>query len=141
MTTAEINTNNNEKANMILELYKIFDSHRDSRLWFLDELDANSYDDYLHKYKGYTIERSHFTAICSFFELSGVFMNNGLLDPNIYFDIFNPGPFWHKAKPIVEGMREKRHYIYENFESLNEKRSKWTKKRDKEHHKDKENKI
>ena len=34
------------KANIILELYKIFDSHRDSRLWVLDELDADSYEDY-----------------------------------------------------------------------------------------------
>ena len=30
------------KANIILELYKIFDSHRDSRLWILDELDVDS---------------------------------------------------------------------------------------------------
>ncbi len=35
-----------DKADMILELYKIFDSHRDSRLWVLDELDVNNYEDY-----------------------------------------------------------------------------------------------
>jgi hypothetical protein len=121
----------NNREHMILELYKIFDSHRESRLWFLDELDADSYEDYLQKYKGRTTERSHFTAICSFFELSGVFMSRGLLDPDLYFDVFNPGPFWHKAKPIVEGMREKRPFIYENFENLNDRRSKWTKTREK----------
>jgi hypothetical protein len=124
------------KANIILELYKIFDSHRDSRQWVLDELDIHSYGDFQQKYKGRTTERSHFTAVCSFFELSGVFMNRGLLDPDIYFDIFNPGPFWHKVKPIIEGMREKRPFIYENFENLNNKRSKWTKKREIEHDKD-----
>ena len=124
------------KANIILELYKIFDSHRDSRLWVLDELDARSYEDFKQKYKGHTSERSHFTAICSFFELSGVFMNHGLLDPDLYFDIFNPGPFWHKTKPIVEGMREKRPYIYENFEILNDKRNTWTKKRENENEND-----
>ena len=122
-----------DKANMILELYKIFDSHRDGRIWVLDELDVSSYEDYQQKYEGHVSERSYFTAICSFFELSGVFMNRGLLDPDIYFDVFNPGPFWHKVKPIVEGMREKRPYIYENFEILNDKRSKWAKKREKEH--------
>lgn len=37
-------------TNLILELYKIYDGHRDSRLWFLDELDANSYKDYHKKY-------------------------------------------------------------------------------------------
>jgi hypothetical protein len=122
-----------DKANMILELYKIFDSHRDGRIWVLDELDASSYEDYQQKYKGHVSERSYFTAICSFFEMSGVFMNRGLLDPDLYFDVFNPGPFWHKVKPIVEGMREKRPYIYENFEILNNKRSKWAEKREKEH--------
>ena len=40
------------KANIILELYKIFDSHRDSRLWILDELDVVSYEDFQQKYKG-----------------------------------------------------------------------------------------
>ena len=42
--------------------------------------------------------------------------------------MFNPTPFWNKAKPIVEGMRTKRPHIYENFESLNNKRLSWTKK-------------
>ena len=43
--------------------------------------------------------------------------------------MFNPTPFWEKAKPIVEGMRNKRPHIYENFELLNNKRVSWTKKR------------
>ncbi len=125
-----MSTTYNSKVNTILDLYKINDSHRDSRLWFLDELDANSYADYQEKYSGASIEKSHFIAVCSFFELSGVLMNHGLIDIDLYFDIFNPSPFWHKAKPIVEGMREKRPHIYENFEILNNKRSIWTKKRD-----------
>ena len=37
-------------VNIILELYKIYDEHRDSRLWFLDELDANNYKEYHEKY-------------------------------------------------------------------------------------------
>ena len=44
--------------------------------------------------------------------------------------IFNPTPFWNKAKPIIEGMRSKRSDShYENFESLNTKRLSWKKKR------------
>jgi hypothetical protein len=67
--------------------------------------------------------------VCGFFELSGVLLSHGLIDPDLYFDIFNPSPFWHKARPIVDGMREKRPHIYENFEILNNKRKNWTKKR------------
>ena len=77
------------------------------------------------------MERSHFIAVCGFFELSGVLLKHGLIDENLYFDIFNPTPFWNKAKPIVEGMRSKRSdpFYYENFESLIVKRLSWKKKR------------
>ena len=125
-----MSTADNSKANIILDLYKINDSHRSSRLWFLDDLDANSYEDYQKKYSKSSIEKSHFIAVCGFFELSGVLLNHGLIDPDLYFDIFNPTPFWHKAKPIIEGMRTKRPHIYENFEILNNKRSVWKKERD-----------
>ena len=121
----------NNQASLILDLYKIYDTHRDSRLWFLDELDAISYKEYHEKYSGTSKERSHFIAVCGFFELSGTLISHGLITADIYFDIFNPTPFWLKAKPIIEGMREKRPFIYENFELLNEMKLKWAKRRTK----------
>ena len=123
----------NAKSNNVdtlLNLYQMYDDHRNARLWFLDGLDAAHYDEYTQKYSGASFERSHFIAICGFFELSGVLVNNGLVDQNLYFEIFNPTPFWNKAKPIIEGMRSKRsdsHY-YENFESLDSKRLSWKKR-------------
>lgn len=116
-------------VNIILDLYKIYDGHRNSRLWFLDELDADSYKQYHENYSATSEGKSHFIAVCGFFELSGTLVSHGLINPDIYFDIFNPTPFWHKAKPIVEGMRETRPYIYENFEALSEQRNNWKKKR------------
>ena len=116
-------------VNIILDLYKIYDGHRESRLWFLDELDANNYKEYHEKYTPTSEGKSHFIAVCGFFELSGTLLSHGLVNPDIYFDIFNPTPFWLKAKPIVEGMRETRPHIYENFEMLVENRNKWKKKR------------
>ena len=106
---------------ILIKLYKIYDSHRDAILWFLEELDVDSYDEYIQKYGGSSIQRSYFIAVCGFFELSGVIINHRMIDPDIYFDMFNPTPFWEKAKPIVEGMRRKRPHIYENFEILNNK--------------------
>ena len=116
-------------VNIILELYKIYDEHRDSRLWFLDELDACNYKEYHEKYSADSKEKSHFIAVCGFFELSGTLISHGLINPDIYFDVFNPSPFWHKAKPIVNGMRETRPHIYDNFEMVSEKRNNWKKKR------------
>jgi hypothetical protein len=116
-------------TDILLTLYKIYDSHRDSILWFLEDLDANNYEEYLTKYPGTSTGRSHFIAVCGFFELSGVLVRYGRIDENLYFDVFNPTPFWAKAKQIVKEMRNKRPYIYENFELLNNKRLNWTKSR------------
>jgi hypothetical protein len=113
----------------LLKLYQIYDDHRNARLWFLDGLDATNYNEYNEKYSGASMERCHFVAVCGFFELSGTLVNHGLIDQDLYFDIFNPTPFWNKARPIIEGMRIDRPYIYENFESLNSKRLTWKKER------------
>ena len=123
------NPKKTDNTDTLLKLYQIYDNHRNAILWFLEELEANDYEEYLEKYSGASTERSHFIAVCGFFELSGVLVSYGLIDQNLYFDIFNPNPFWNKAKPIVEGMRTKRPHIYENFELLNNKRLSWTKKR------------
>ena len=61
----------------------------------------------------------------------GTLISHGLIPADIYFDIFNPSPFWLKAKPIIEGMRETRPHIYENFEDLTEKRTNWKEKNQK----------
>ena len=127
----------NLKANntdTLLKLYQIYDDHRNARLWFLDGLDASNYNEYNEKYSGASMERCHFIAVCGFFELSGVLVNRGLLDQNLYFEIFNPTPFWNKAKPIIEGMRSKKSdpFYYENFELLNSNRLSWKKKRSKQ---------
>jgi hypothetical protein len=118
-----------DNTDTLLKLYQTYDNHRNAILWFLEVLDASDYKEYLEKYSGASMERSHFIAVCGFFELSGVLLNHGLIDQELYFEMFNPTPFWNKAKPIVEGMRTKRPHIYENFELLNNKRLRWTKKR------------
>ena len=121
--------NKSNNVDTLLKLYQIYDDHRNARLWFLDGLDAADYDEYKEKYSGASMERCHFVAVCGFFELSGTLVSHGLIDQDLYFEIFNPSPFWNKAKPIVEGMRSKRPHIYENFESLNSERLSWKEKR------------
>jgi hypothetical protein len=115
----------------LLNLYNIYDDHREAVLWFLEEFEANSYEEYVEKYSGASVGRSHFVTVCGFFELSGVLISHKMIDQNLYFDMFNPTPFWQKAKFVLEGMRIKRPHIYENFEALNDRRLKWTKLRKK----------
>jgi hypothetical protein len=121
----------NDDVDALFSLYEIYDRNRDSALWFLEDFNAKSYQEYKQKYQGTTKDRCHFIRVCGFFELSGTLVKRGLIDANLYFDVFNPTPFWQKAKPIIEGMRETRPFIYENFEFLNQMKLKWAQKRTK----------
>ena len=123
--------NNALNTQTLFNLYNIYDNHREAVLWFLEEFEANSYEEYVEKYSGASVGRSHFVTVCGFFELSGVLISHKMIDQNLYFDMFNPIPFWQKAKFVLEGMRIKRPHIYENFEALNDRRLKWTKLRTK----------
>ena len=116
-------------SDTLLGLYELYDRHRDAILWFLEEFDANTYDEYTQRYSGTSAGRSYFISVCGFFELSGVLIEHGMIEEDLYFDMFNPTPFWEKAEKIVRGMRNKRPHIYENFELLNKKRERWRKKR------------
>ena len=121
----------NQNVEALFSLYNIYDRSRDSFLWFLEDFNVKSYPEYKQKYHGMSKDRSQFIRVCGFFELSGTLVKRQLIDPNLYFDVFNPTPFWNKASPIIEGMRQTRPFIYENFERLNQMKIKWSKKRPK----------
>ena len=40
-------------SDILIKLYRIYDSHRDAILWFLEELDVDSYEEYIQKYGGF----------------------------------------------------------------------------------------
>jgi hypothetical protein len=121
----------NDDVDALFSLYEIYDRNRDSVLWFLEDFKAKNYEEYKQKYHGTTKDRCHFIRVCGFFELSGTLVKRQLIDANLYFDVFNPTPFWQKAKPVIEGMRETRPFIYENFELLNQMKLTWAQKRTK----------
>ena len=43
-------------SDILIKLYRIYDSHRDAILWFLEELDVDSYEEYIQKYGGFSIQ-------------------------------------------------------------------------------------
>ena len=121
----------NKDVDTLFSLYEIYDRNRESFLWFLEDFTAKNYEEYKRKYHGTSKDRCHFIRVCGFFELSGTLVKRGLIDSNLYFDVFNPTPFWQKSKSVIEGMRETRQFIYENFELLNEMKVKWARARGK----------
>jgi len=116
-------------ADVLLQLYQIYDRNREALLWFLHDLTVKDYSEYRAKYAGTSKERVSFTSVCGFFELAGVLVGRRLLGADLFFDVFNPTPYWERAKPIVEGMRKARPHIYENFERLDAQRRQWAEKR------------
>ena len=117
------------EADVLLQLYQIYDRNREALLWFLHGLTAKDYPEYRAKYAGTSRERVSFTSVCGFFELAGVLVHRKLLSADLFFDVFNPAPYWERAKTIVEGMRKARPHMYENFERLEAERSRWAEKR------------
>lgn len=113
----------------LLRLYEIYDRNRQALLWFLHDLRANDYADYRAKYSGTSKERAAFTSVCGFFEVAGVLVSRNLLSQDLFFEVFNPAPYWDRAKPIVEGMRKSRPHIYEHFERLDVARRRWAGRR------------
>ena len=113
----------------LMRLYELYDGRRKALLWFLHELNSKSYNEYKEKYTGTSRERAYFTSVCGFFELSGVLLKRGLINQDLFFDVFNPSPYWERAKPIVEGMKKERPHIYENFELLHRRRNQWARTR------------
>jgi len=114
---------------ILLQLYQIYDRNREALLWVLHDLAAKDYAEYKARYAGTSRERIFFTSVCGFFELSGVLVNRKLLGADLFFDVFNPSPYWERAKPIVEGMRKTRPHIYENFGRLDASRRQWAERR------------
>ncbi|HEV8663131.1 MAG TPA: hypothetical protein VGT06_08340 [Candidatus Methylomirabilis sp.] len=117
------------EVDVLLQLYQIYDRNREALLWFLHDLAPKDYAAYTAQYAGTSRERVAFTSVCGFFELAGVLVNRKLLSADLFFDVFNPAPYWERARPIVEGMRKARPHIYENFEGLVAKRREWAAKR------------
>ena len=113
----------------MVRLFRLYDERREALLWFLHELEARTYEEYKAMYLGVSKERAHFTSVCGFFELAGVLVKDRAIDQSLFFDMFNPSPYWKRARPVVEGMRKDRPYIYENFEQLADARELWASKR------------
>lgn len=116
-------------VDVLLQLYQIYDRNREALLWFLHDLAAKDYAAYTAQYAGTSKERVSFTSVCGFFELAGVLVKRRLLSADVFFDVFNPTPYWERARPIVEGMRKTRPHIYESFERLDAKRREWAARR------------
>jgi len=62
----------NKDVDILFSLYEIYDRNRDSMLWFLEDFNVKSYEEYKQKYHGTFQERCNFIGVVGFFEFFGI---------------------------------------------------------------------
>lgn len=112
-----------QDAEMILKLYDQYESERlrAAKAWFVKELsdDALSPDAFSARFPKGSDGFTHFVALYGFFEMVGVLHKNGLIHPDLLFDMWFINGFYQKMYPIIAKWRgEGDRHIAENFERL-----------------------
>ena len=123
-------------AEMLLKLYELISSDKlfDAGVWYRNEFDVKSYEEFKEKYPVGSEGWRKFFRYGLFCEVLGVLADNDLLNTDMYFDAFS-GPNFSKAEPIVKGWRKERggaSTLWENWELLGRKsREYWDKRKPK----------
>jgi hypothetical protein len=116
-----------EDVNMLLKIAELYNTNYDFQAaeWFWgkshkDEI-PTSIDEFESKFPQGSKEFQLFERFTSKFELSGLLIEYGFLDENLYFDRYGAlQKEWEKAKPIIYGIRKQWNNprFRENFEIL-----------------------
>jgi hypothetical protein len=110
-----------QDADIILKLYEQFESDRlrAAKRWFAEELDIESYEEFVERFPRGSEGFSHFMTLYGFFEMVGVLYKNGLVHPDLLFDMWFINGFYSKLYPIIDGIRREGDvHVAENFERL-----------------------
>ncbi|MFC4766484.1 DUF4760 domain-containing protein [Effusibacillus consociatus] len=110
-----------QDADMMFKLYQHFESERmrAARKWFSAEFKAATYEQFSDKYPRGTEGFDHFVTLYGFFEMIGTFYKNGLVHPDLIFDMWYINGFYSRFHPIFEGWRKQGDkHVAENFELL-----------------------
>jgi hypothetical protein len=124
-----------EDAKLVLELMKLFSEERQAKAmeWYGTEFEPKKITDYVEFVRLYprgSEGSMNVGRIMGVFELAGGFIENGVLNEDLFFDICPPPKFfWESLKPIIYGLRGemKEPRIGENFELLYERHKNWAK--------------
>ncbi|HEX7257679.1 MAG TPA: DUF4760 domain-containing protein [Nitrososphaeraceae archaeon] len=116
-----------EDINMLFKITELYNTDYDFQAseWFWSKLHKDeippSIDEFESKFPQGSKEFQLFERFTSKFELSGLLIEYGFLDENIYFDRYGGlQKEWEIAKPIIYGIRKQwdNPHFRENFEIL-----------------------
>lgn len=119
-----------QDIDMLFRLAELYNTEYDflAAEWFWGSFHEHTIEEYTSKYEHGSREYQFFERFTSRFELAGILIEQGFLNPDLFFDRYGSlQAEWEKCKPIIYGLREKwkepRHR--ENFELLAELGRKW----------------
>lgn len=112
-----------QDAEMILKLYDQYESERlrAAKAWFVQELadDRLSPAAFWTRFPKGSDGFTQFVALYGFFEMIGVLHKNGLIHPDLLFDMWFINGFYQKMYPIIADWRgQGDRHVAENFERL-----------------------
>lgn len=97
-----------EHAELLLRLYDLRrePEMRRARAYMISEFSASSWDDLRpHFLTGDELDR-HFRMVSSYWDLVASFVNRGLIDEDLFFDVTGEDIIiWSKVEAVVPGMR------------------------------------
>ncbi|RNB90076.1 transposase [Brevibacillus nitrificans] len=123
-----------QDAEMMVKLYEQYESERlrKARAWFtavLGQKEEIAPEVFWEKYPRTGEEFSQFTTLYGFFEMVGVLHKNGLIHPDLLFDMWYINGFYSRMYPIIASWREEGDiHIAENFERLALAELEWIRK-------------
>ncbi|MBL0387805.1 transposase [Tumebacillus sp. ITR2] len=110
-----------QDADLLLKLFQEFegDAMYASRQWLLHEMKATTIEEFRELYPENSAENRHFFRVYRFFEMTGTLYKNGLVHPDLLFDIWYVNQFYHACYPIIMSIRSHGDkHVAENFEFL-----------------------
>jgi len=118
-----------EQAELILKLYEIRrePEMRRARAFLMTEFNATRWDEVRpHYMTGDELDR-HFRMVTSYWEMVAAFVNQGILDEELFFDTHGEGLFvWLKIRAIVpEGRKHVRPTWLWNLERMARRQQAW----------------
>ena len=117
------------KVTVLIRLWELANTAETqaARMWMFTEFEASSYQEFLAKYPPGSPEWRRFSTTLALLELFGVLISRGLVDEDLFFDLFGGfDTIWRRVQNVVPGMRKELDpRLYENFELLARRHRAW----------------
>ncbi|MBI1852434.1 MAG: hypothetical protein HYR85_19000 [Planctomycetes bacterium] len=119
-----------QDANLVLRLYELRRESvlREARDWFIQRFNPQSFEQFVEQCPMGSDQNRMFRMVTSYWEMVGAFLNNGVLNADLYFQTTGEHLVtWLKVEPFVPKMRQTFNmpHMLKNLEEMAKKHMAW----------------